>query len=123
MLNLKLILNVFKVKLLYVIASDIAEEIRSRVTDTTAINMELQGDVKFAIWVSFMEIYNEQIFDLLDLTPIGKGKRRTVLKMGDDKDKNPYVKGINARVLFCVFYDIFTMYFYLKGAFLQIERQ
>ena len=65
-----------------------------RVADSTTINVEPHGNVKFAIWVSFMEIYNEQIFDLLDLTPIGKGKRRTVLKMGDDKDKNPYVKGL-----------------------------
>ena len=76
------------------LASDVAEELRLRVADSTTINVEPQGNVKFAIWVSFMEIYNEQIFDLLDLTPIGKGKRRAALKMGDDKDKNPYVKGL-----------------------------
>lgn len=35
-----------------------------------------------------MEIYNEQILDLLDPTPIGKGKRKAVFKMGDNKDKN-----------------------------------
>ena len=61
--------------------------------DQTTINVDTQGNVRFGVWVSFMEIYNEVIYDLLDLTPIGKGKRRTTLKMGDDSKGNPYVKG------------------------------
>ena len=33
-----------------------------------------QGNVKFSIWVSFAEIYNEFIYDLLDKIPtLGKG--------------------------------------------------
>jgi len=75
-------------------AASINEELRSRVADSTTINVEQQGNVRFGVWVSFMEIYNEQMFDLLDLSPIGKGKKRPILKLGDDKDKNPYVKGL-----------------------------
>jgi len=45
------------------------------------------------VWVSFAEIYNEQIYDLLEPCPEGKGKKRTTLKLGDDKLGNPYVKG------------------------------
>lgn len=70
-----------------------AEEIRSRITDTTTISVEEQGNVRFGLWVSFMEIYNELIYDLLDLTPIGKGRKRPALKLGDDKNGKPYVKG------------------------------
>ena len=66
---------------------------RERIADATTLNVDSQGNVKFAVWVSFMEIYNEQIYDLLDPTPTGKGKKRQVLKMGDDKNGNPYVKG------------------------------
>ena len=49
----------------------------------------------FCIWVSFAEIYNEYVYDLLDPTPSGKGKKRPVLKLGDDKKGNPYIKGIH----------------------------
>ena len=45
-----------------------------------------------------MEIYNELIYDLLDLTPIGKGRKRPALKLGDDKNGKPYVRGI--RILY-----------------------
>ena len=77
------------------LAGDIAEEIRSRIADTTSICVEKQGNVKFCVWVSFYEIYNEMIYDLLDLTPIGKGRKRVSLKLGDDANGKPYVKGEN----------------------------
>lgn len=51
-----------------------AKELRLRVADSTTINVKPQGNGKFEVWVSLMEIYNEQILDLLDPTPIGKGK-------------------------------------------------
>ena len=70
-----------------------AEEDVSRVTDDTTINVDAQGPVKFAVWVSFAEIYNEVIFDLLEPCPMGKGKKRTTLRLGDDSNGNPYIKG------------------------------
>ncbi|XP_066925185.1 kinesin-like protein KIF20B isoform X2 [Clytia hemisphaerica] len=74
--------------------AELAEEIRARVMDATEISVEQQGNVKFGVWVSFMEIYNELIYDLLDLTPIGKGRKRPALKLGDDRNGKPYVKGL-----------------------------
>lgn len=59
------------------------------------IDIKSQGPVKFCIWVSFAEIYNEYVYDLLDPTPAGKGKKRPVLKLGDDKKGNPYIKGLS----------------------------
>ena len=79
-----------------------AEEIRSRIIDATTLSVEEQGNVKFGLWVSFMEIYNELIYDLLDLTPIGKGRKRPALKLGDDKNGKPYVKGMQNFLYFIV---------------------
>ena len=64
-----------------------------RVADETVISVDSQGPVHFCVWVSFAEIYNEQIFDLLEPCPIGKGKKRNNLRLGDDKNGNPYIKG------------------------------
>ncbi|XP_067050248.1 kinesin-like protein KIF20B [Acropora muricata] len=71
-----------------------AEENVSRVVDDTTINVDAQGPVKFSVWVSFAEIYNETIHDLLEPCPMGKGKKRTTLRLGDDSNGNPYIKGL-----------------------------
>lgn len=69
------------------------DEDTSRVADDTTLSVDAQGPVKFSVWISFAEIYNELIFDLLEPCPEGKGKKRPTLKLGDDKNGNPYVKG------------------------------
>eukprot|EP00794_Sanderia_malayensis_P000460 gene460-1102_t len=74
--------------------SSIAEELKERVCDGTVIDVKSQGPVKFCIWVSFAEIYNEYCYDLLDPTPMGKGKKRNILKLSEDMKKNPYIKGL-----------------------------
>ena len=65
-----------------------------RIADDTTVSVDAQGPVNFSVWVSFAEIYNEQIFDLLDPCPTGKGKKRNTLRLGDDKNGNPYIKGL-----------------------------
>ena len=51
-------------------------------------NMDDQdGNVEFHIKVSYFEIYNERIRDLLDVT-------RTNLPIHEDKNRVPYVKGV-----------------------------
>ena len=42
-----------------------------------------------SIWVSFIEIYNETLYDLLQ--PISN--HRTKLNLGEDKNGNVFVKG------------------------------
>ena len=71
---------------------DVDENV-SRVADDTTINVDAQGPVKFSVWVSFAEIYNETIYDLLEPCPTGKGKKRTTHRLGDDTNGNPYIKG------------------------------
>jgi len=54
------------------------------------------GDVFYTVWVSYSEIYNESIYDLL-VTCLPKQKR-TPLKLSLDQDKNVYVRGMSIYV-------------------------
>ena len=65
----------------------------SSILDVTSINVDNQGPIQFSVWLSFAEIYNEHVFDLLEPISMGKDGKRTVLKVGDDRKGNPYIKG------------------------------
>lgn len=54
---------------------------------------DLQEGVQFSVWVSFYEIYNEFLYDLLDISPSMQPRKRVTLRLSDDKQGNPYVKG------------------------------
>ncbi|XP_033011133.1 kinesin-like protein KIF20A [Lacerta agilis] len=47
-----------------------------------------------SVWVSFFEIYNEYIYDLLDLVPASKNQKRKVLRICEDQGGNSYVKDL-----------------------------
>ncbi|XP_060582779.1 kinesin-like protein KIF20A [Ruditapes philippinarum] len=71
------------------------EELESRIREEGKVSVDEQGQVKFSVWVSFAEIYNEQIFDLLELVPPKKKNyRRPCLKLSEDKNGSPYIKGL-----------------------------
>ena len=75
---------------------EVFSDLESRVREEAAVSVEDQGLMKFSIWVSFAEIYNEQIFDLLEPIPKKKTTRRPVLRLSDDKNGSPYIRGIVA---------------------------
>lgn len=52
-----------------------------------------KANYNFSIWVSYAEIYNEYIYDLLSPVPLRK-KRRPTLKLGQDTRKIPYIKDL-----------------------------
>lgn len=62
---------------------------------------QLDAHTKFSVWVSFCEIYNENIHDLLEAapgaaaasTPATATRRRTVLRLSQDVQGNAFVKG------------------------------
>ncbi|XP_032088243.1 kinesin-like protein KIF20B [Thamnophis elegans] len=77
----------------------------SRTTTTTTDNredkkeaeadqsvLEEQRNVKYSLWVSFCEIYNESIHDLL--LPISHDKRRKMLRLAQDIKGYSYVKDL-----------------------------
>lgn len=56
------------------------------------ISLDLKAHFKFSVWVSFCEIYNENIHDLLEVMPSG-ASRRTVLRLSQDIMGRAFVKG------------------------------
>ncbi|XP_061607791.1 kinesin-like protein KIF20A isoform X1 [Phyllopteryx taeniolatus] len=55
---------------------------------------ELGEGLQFSIWVSFYEIYNEFLYDLLDAAASLQPRKRITLRLSDDKHGNPYVKDL-----------------------------
>ncbi|XP_071317227.1 kinesin-like protein KIF20A [Trachinotus anak] len=79
--------------------------IASQLEDTDSVCLEpdslshsggddLEEGVRFSIWVSFYEIYNEFLYDLLDASPSLQPRKRVTLRLSDDKQGNPYVKDL-----------------------------
>ncbi|XP_053571861.1 kinesin-like protein KIF20A [Bombina bombina] len=69
-----------------------------RVSSKGSMCASLNGDEKnahqFSAWVSFFEIYNEYIYDLLDQFPSSKNQKRNTLKICDDQSGSSYVKDL-----------------------------
>ncbi|XP_065255706.1 kinesin-like protein KIF20A [Emys orbicularis] len=47
-----------------------------------------------SVWVSFCEIYNEYVYDLMDVLAISKNQKRKVLKICEDQGGNSYIKDL-----------------------------
>ncbi|NXW61146.1 KI20A protein, partial [Eurystomus gularis] len=71
------------------------EELGPRWADLDRISLTNTGDVQFSIWVSFFEIYNELIYDLLEPALPGQNHKRQTLRLCEDQTGNPYVKDLN----------------------------
>ncbi|XP_013781294.1 kinesin-like protein KIF20B [Limulus polyphemus] len=63
-----------------------------RVHEASCVSVEEQGNILFSVWISFAEIYNEYIFDLLE--PLTQGRKRSTLRLAEDKNGNVYIKGL-----------------------------
>ncbi|XP_008939345.1 PREDICTED: kinesin-like protein KIF20A [Merops nubicus] len=76
--------------------SDISqtEELGPHWSDLDRISLT-NTDVQFSIWVSFFEIYNELIYDLLEPALPGRNCKRQTLRLCEDQTGNPYVKDLN----------------------------
>ncbi|KAM4620844.1 kinesin-like protein KIF20A [Polymixia lowei] len=55
---------------------------------------DLEEGMQFSVWVSFYEIYNEFLYDLLEAPPSLQPRKRATLRLSDDKQGNPYVKDL-----------------------------
>ncbi|KAH1165973.1 kinesin-like protein KIF20A [Mauremys mutica] len=68
------------------------EELGPRWADPDRISLLTLGDGQVSIWVSFFEIYNEQIYDLLEMN---QNRKRQTLRLCEDQTGSPYVKDLN----------------------------
>ncbi|XP_041866568.1 kinesin-like protein KIF20B isoform X2 [Melanotaenia boesemani] len=57
------------------------------------ISLKVKTNTKFSVWVSFCEIYNENIHDLLEVTP-SVGLRRAALRLSQDVKGNAFIKDL-----------------------------
>ncbi|XP_039640640.1 kinesin-like protein KIF20B [Perca fluviatilis] len=57
------------------------------------ISLAVAAHTKFSVWVSFCEIYNENIHDLLEVVPNG-ALRRAALRLSQDVKGNAFVKDL-----------------------------
>uniref|UniRef100_A0A3P9IH86 Kinesin family member 20Ba n=1 Tax=Oryzias latipes TaxID=8090 RepID=A0A3P9IH86_ORYLA len=57
------------------------------------VKLKVEANTKFSVWVSFCEIYNENIHDLLEVTPSG-APRRTALRLSQDIKGNAFIKDL-----------------------------
>ncbi|KFO09007.1 Kinesin-like KIF20A [Balearica regulorum gibbericeps] len=71
------------------------EELGPRWADLDSISLPNTEDVQFSIWVSFFEIYNELIYDLLEPASPGQKRKKQTLRVCEDQSGNPYVKDLN----------------------------
>uniref|UniRef100_A0A8C9EKY9 Kinesin-like protein n=1 Tax=Pavo cristatus TaxID=9049 RepID=A0A8C9EKY9_PAVCR len=78
-----------------VVISFSSPESGPRWADLDRISLSTTGDVQFSIWVSFFEIYNELIYDLLEPALPGQNRKRQTLRLCEDQTGNPYVKDLN----------------------------
>ncbi|XP_031660732.1 kinesin-like protein KIF20B isoform X7 [Oncorhynchus kisutch] len=64
-----------------------------RTVTEDSFSLVVDAHTKFSVWVSFCEIYNENIHDLLEPVPIGALKRST-LRLSQDVKGNSFVKDL-----------------------------
>lgn len=66
---------------------------RERLSVEPTATIEDGSNVSIGIWVSFAEVYNEYIYDLLQPKP-ARGKQRPKLRLGQDEKGNTYIKNL-----------------------------
>ena len=64
----------------------------TRDRDDTKLEIR-HSNISYSVWISFAEIYNENIHDLFRKVPMNKKKRPT-MKLCEDRSGNTYVKGL-----------------------------
>ncbi|CAM4603876.1 unnamed protein product [Caretta caretta] len=72
--------------------SESFEDLEEPLKEPEQPNMSMESYMKFSVWVSFCEIYNECIYDLL--LPVSNDKKRRVLRLAQDVKGCSYVKDL-----------------------------
>ncbi len=72
-------------------------DLTERVREPAVVPIK-NDDINYAVWISFAEIYNENIYDMLERMPAPKRKgdkpKKIPLKLAEDRNGSIYVKGL-----------------------------
>ncbi|XP_067408920.1 kinesin-like protein KIF20B [Emydura macquarii macquarii] len=72
--------------------SESSEDLEEPIKEPEQSSMSMANYTKFSVWVSFCEIYNECIYDLL--LPMSNDKKRRVLRLAQDIKGCSYIKDL-----------------------------
>jgi hypothetical protein len=104
--------------LLLTAISDSFRDMQEQLNNSLHVNIEGKGS-SFSTWISFAELYNENVFDLLEPIGTGRQKRRN-LALGVDNKGQVYIKGktfvikmLERFVAYCLHGDSYLQYFFL----------
>ncbi|KAM4636935.1 kinesin-like protein KIF20B [Discoglossus pictus] len=75
-------------------SSTILSEFEERLRQSEEFRLNVGNSVKFSVWVSFCEIYNECIYDLLDHVTADKFYKRKTLRLAQDIKGFSFVKDL-----------------------------
>ncbi|XP_028331373.1 kinesin-like protein KIF20B isoform X2 [Gouania willdenowi] len=73
--------------------SSLSTDSGSSFSECDSFSLDVSSNVKFSVWVSFCEIYNDNIHDLLEQVPNGHHKR-AVLRLSQDVKGNSFIKDL-----------------------------
>lgn len=68
-------------------------EFEESMKDCEQASLNMDNNIKFSVWVSFFEIYNECIYDLL-VPVLSKFQKRKMLRLSQDVKGYSFIKGI-----------------------------
>ena len=68
-------------------------EAEQRIREEASVSVDTQGKIRFSVWVSYCEIYNEYIYDLLEPIPKKKNAKRPSVMLREDRTGAPFVSG------------------------------
>ncbi|KAM8924628.1 kinesin-like protein KIF20B [Pelodytes ibericus] len=75
-------------------SSRVLSEFEERLKQSEEFKSIVDGSAKYSVWVSFCEIYNECIYDLLDPISGDKFYKRKTLRLAQDIKGFSFVKGV-----------------------------
>lgn len=61
-------------------------------SNDSPVDVPSDSDVVYGVWVSFAEVYNECVFDLLDPI-VTRGRKRVPLRMAQDSEGIAFIRG------------------------------
>ncbi|XP_034425712.1 kinesin-like protein KIF20A isoform X1 [Hippoglossus hippoglossus] len=73
--------------------SSLSTDSMNSVSEADSFCLDVDSNIRFSVWVSFCEIYNDNIHDLLEQVPGGHHKR-TVLRLSQDVKGNSFIKDL-----------------------------
>ncbi|KAL1462781.1 hypothetical protein WDU94_014589 [Cyamophila willieti] len=78
----------------YHTADDSSHMFRTLDKEHSAFSLTHLSGYHISVWICFYEVYNENVYDLLDVSQLKQRGKKTILKIGRDNEQNVYIKDL-----------------------------